>query len=73
MCESPFHAPRLFQVLIQEIGLNVDMNFILAIADLLANLPSGVTEVIRCYNYTISLYNDNNAMTMHSIIGTSTS
>ncbi|XP_064396100.1 intermembrane lipid transfer protein VPS13C-like isoform X3 [Halichondria panicea] len=43
--QSNVKQVQLFQVLIQEIGLNVDMNFILAIADLLANLPSGVTEI----------------------------
>ena len=35
-------------MLIQEMGVSVDMTFILAITGLLADLPSGLSEVCVC-------------------------
>ena len=37
--------PRFLQVLVQEVGVNIDLSFILAVTSLFAQLPSTATEV----------------------------
>ncbi len=39
---------RLFQVLVQALGVNVDMSFIMATFGVLSDLPTGKTEVCVC-------------------------
>ena len=42
---SPLPSTRFLQVLVQEVGVNVDLSFILAVTSLFADLPSTATEV----------------------------
>ena len=51
LCVYPF---RYLQVLIQEMGVNVDMSFLMAMLGLLAQLPSTTTEVSVCFSCSIS-------------------
>jgi hypothetical protein len=42
---------RLLQVLIQEMGVNIDLNFVLAVTGLFGGLPNMQTDVsINCLN-----------------------
>ena len=48
--ESPVScvpSSRLLQVLVQELGVKVDMSFIMAILELLADLPTTASEVLH--------------------------
>lgn len=51
---------RLLQVLIQEMGVNIDLNFILAVTGLLGGLPNMQTDVSSTFkSLSFFKYNDN--------------
>ena len=41
-----FSSSRYLQVLIQELGVNLDMSFLMALLSLLSQVPSTATEVL---------------------------
>lgn len=47
---------RLLQVLIQEMGVNIDLNFILAVTGLLGSLPNMQTDVSSTFKSSNMLY-----------------